>query len=237
MSTKKDRYAGFGLILIILFAFMVVGVLGVTGWQVYEHYLSANPTKSNTSPHQSSQDGQKPPVATTTHYCSTQGGLCFDYPKAWTLAEASVGTSNALVTVTNPSETIEISYKPEVSGVGGSCRPDVCFFTTLSLKSIGRGLTVVKGVFSNTAVGNIVPYYFVGSDSILDPYGLQIGKRVDVGFFAALLKSPVDSSMFEELRVAKIPESSFSSKATATSWLNGADVATAGTILDSVTTK
>lgn len=240
MNIKHDRQAGFGLILIILLAFVLVGTLGVIGWQIHSHNLQRTGQGSATTTGQHHPSTQQTDQYAGWHtYCSRLGGICFKYPSDWQKTETSGSNpASTMITIASPSKTVDVAYAPVVAGVGGHCNPNTCFFMAESITSLSSsqatGLTVVKGIFTSKATGVVLADYFLGSDDILTPYKLKADQSVDVGFLENLFTSPVNSSAIEELHVKRVPDAGFASEAAARAWLAKPEVVTAGSILSSV---
>lgn len=233
MKRAQHKQLGFGAVQMAVIVLAVLGVVGLAGWQVYlRGYHPVNGGHPSEATH-------SPGLVT---YCSAVGGICFKYPQTWQKHEVTGASPQAtVVSIENPAGTVVVSYTPSVGGFGGSCKPNTCFFTAQSIDAVATtnsvGLTVVKGLYTNRASGSILADYFLGSETILAPYHLAIGKTVDVGYFAALFRSPTGGSNFEEFRVKNIPDKSFASEADASAWLSSADVTIAGQILHSVTVR
>ena len=171
-------------------------------------------------------------------YCSKEGGLCLKYPSDWVVNDTSDATA---VTITNQPKTVQIVYNPSVTSIGGSCEINTCFFRTISINNLsGTGTTnlkTIEGIFTNNATGSILAQYFVGSNERMSLYNLKVNEKVDVGFFAPFLSSPLNQNVIEQLRIKPLPDNGFSSENEATVWLSESDVKMAGNILESVYTN
>lgn len=237
MNINRERQAG-NLILVVVLVLVVVGFVGVIGWQLYSRTVqTTNPGSTTAGQQPSSQQTDK--YAGWQTFCSSTGGLCFRYPADWQKTEtAGADPASTTVTIASPSNAVAVVYTPVVVGVGGHCNPNTCFFTAASItplsSSQAAGLSVVKGVYTNNGTGAILADYFLDSTDKLAPYNLKVNQRVDVGFFADLFTSPLNSAALEELRVKSVPDNGFASEAEASAWLAKPEVVTAGNILSSV---
>jgi hypothetical protein len=257
MQNINSNQSGFSIVEGVLII-VVVAVLGFIGWTAYNSYIGKPATKPSTkvsnqpsnqtsspSNTQTQQPTQQPnPYADWQSYCSISGGICFKYPTDWQENETSSSEpSSDNVTVVSPSKEIQVSYRPNVVGIGGHCNPATCYFTAESIDKIAApnnlGLEVIKGIFTNKSSGSIAAYYFLTSADRIEPYHLQLNQAVDVGFFAGnLFTSPLNNSVVEEMMVrVNGPDNGFSSVADANAWLAKSEVVTGGEILSSAYIK
>src|SRR5665213_540179 len=103
MNKTSKNETGFSAVEVIL-VLVVIVLIGGAGWLVYKNHSKAKPaaSASTSSTGTGAYKGWK-------SFCSSYGGLCLDYPPAWTLetktipsqTDSSVKTQQA--DITSPS--------------------------------------------------------------------------------------------------------------------------------------
>lgn len=237
MTNFGSQNRGFGAIGLILLVGVVAIIAGIGVWVAFDYNHQAIEMNAEGATHSSLNTRPTAAYAGWQTYCSTGGGICFKYPSDWTLAKSADPTGADLATVTNAAQDVQVAYTADVTGLGGHCNVNTCFFDADSLSSLSTGFKVVKGVYTNKGTDTTITGYFVASDDKLQQYKLQVNQNVDVGYFVELFDSPLDSSRSEQLHVKPVPENGFASAADAEAWLAKPDVVTAGKIIGSIYTN
>ena len=120
---KKE--SGFGAVPALL-VLAVFGIIGGTGWYVWQQKRAAQPA-ANTAITPAASEPQVEPEEAMKEYRNTDYGFSFSYPASWTISEEfediGRGGPEGAVTVTSPNGTI-LSFRGNFGGKGGSCEPD-----------------------------------------------------------------------------------------------------------------
>ena len=241
MSRGQRNQQGFSIVELLL-VLILLSVVGGIGYVVYTgHHKTVTANTAPAPAAHTTTTARVDPYAGWQQYCSTPGGLCFKYPTNWKLASAETPDPTITgATLTSPSGNVTVQYVPVISGIGGDCNPNTCFFNALSItKPSGNNtgnLKLVKGIFTNKSSTAILANYFVSSDDIIANAKLAVGQNVDVGYFVDALTNPKGTgSGTEFLQVKPTQDNGFNTTAEATAWLSQPEVITGGQILASVT--
>lgn len=230
MKQSRKNQSGFGIILILLIAAVIVG-LTVTGFLVYRHNKNTAVTTSTSQ--KSTTNTQQNVYANWKIYCDNFYHYCFKYPQDWVLssnAATKVGDI-AGASLLNPAKTTSVSY-----GIPDTHDRGLLAFFVASIDKLtlaNQDLTVVGGYIptsgDNGLAGNNVPSYQVVDSSLLNTYPLTIGQTT---------KFPTNPDFtvknFQALGSFKIrPAITINTISDSLSWLNSTDAKTGLLILKS----
>ncbi len=179
----KANQKGFSVVE-ILTAILVVGLLGVVGWQVYDHLNNkmADDRSQQSSQSQTPVSSEKTSITVDAYanwqtYNLKYEKFSFKYPKSYTLEDKSAANSD----VTPGSDVLRltkdngfvISMQTGAYGIGGAC--DTCVLA-LSKEISFLGKTAYLN-FVDKGSGNI-GYVNVAADTVGWAGGLIRGKNV-----------------------------------------------------------
>lgn len=164
-------------------------------------------------------------------YCSTTGKVCLSYPGSWKLNY--YGSS---VQISDPSTQTTVDYKPGGVSSTVSCSPGACLFTTLSAV-ISNGFSNandIAGVFNDTQTNSYVPEFFLMSTNQVLDYGIRLNNTVDIKQIVnPVFVNNAVSKLDQQLKILPGSNLSFSSLASAKSWLHSSDAQQAEAIVNS----
>jgi cytoskeletal protein RodZ len=107
MRGARSNQTGFSIIEAV-FIVAVIGIMGATGWFVYQHnrVKPTDAATNNTTNNQQATTTQ--PTNTPATYTSTAGGFSFTYPAGWKVTEGQVGSgagTEDAIYINTPAQT------------------------------------------------------------------------------------------------------------------------------------
>ena len=256
MQKLSENQYGFSAVEAML-VIVILALIGVVGWLVYENQHKSNPTVSttlstSTKPATTTKATATPaqpanPYAGWKSFCSNAGGLCLNYPTDWQFANGN--QSYEIDKIASPSGLVEILYTPQGNPVG----PGVGTVSTVNVvnvsKAVAPGYEVVSLIkhMTQMASPNYAADIFLAPTSLTNinhqaySAGLSYSSSYEPQFY---MFNDSKLSSYSQLMEVTIPvnnrlvsQNMFSSFLAAENWINSNDVKTATKILESVSLK
>lgn len=263
MGTFKDNQNGFSIFDVVLLIIVIV-LIGCAGWLVYKDHskaqtqdkaaktLKAAQTSKVVSGKSTAAGPNKSQYAGWQTFCSSYGGLCLKYPSNWKLSQATYAVGSNIFgqeidTITSPSTSVTITYRPSALDTGDRRQEAIkvvrASLTANSNLEVLQLIDELSGSPTEYAVEDYVTLasaaHALNKASTAFTPGAVIDKTVEPPYHQ--FTNPVrPDNIGQQLLAVTIdngdPGSNFfSSDAAAQAWLSSSEVVTAGQILNSVT--
>ena len=153
MARTTNKQLGFSTVEALIIV-AVIGVVGVTGWFVYQHNRPQTTNANGGTQTTNANGGQQTTTTPTTTltYSSGKEHASFKYPNSWSLVRPILTSNDAnntdQVGLTSPSGSITISYVTDVTGFGNEHTASYPYNVVVDKTAItgAAGLYVVSGI-------------------------------------------------------------------------------------------